>query len=599
MPSVPSVPSPAAPAALLTRLTLTNFVLFEAAELELGPGLNVISGGSGEGKSLLLQAVRFACGEGPGGRAAAARWVRPGAETCAAELTFAVGPATRVALGLPAGEGSGELRLARAMGRDGKGRCAIDGRPVSAQELRRVGQALVEAFGQGAAAGLVEPGRQREVLDGCAGQGAALASYRLRRAAALALSEEVARLGALEERARAGWAEGRSEREALRELAPEPGEYAARCAELERLEERERERATVAALCARLDGDDVRGGREALLDGLYAAARELERVTPRWPELAEASAALADAAALVDEAARHVRGAHEDAAGADGALEEARARVQAYRALARRLRTTPETLAARLEELEAEGDPAALAERRAVAERRLRAERKALLAAAQALLAGRRRAAEELAAAVAAALPPLGLAGASFVVAVTEALPAADALPGPDGCDEVAFRFAAGGAAPAPLEQASGGELSRLALALGARVSAGRAVLLFDEVDQNVGARLGAAVGTCLADLAEGRQVLAVTHLAPVAARAAHHLRIVREGERTRAEPLVGEARLQELALMIRGEPITAAALEQARELLSESPGRPRTRAKRAAARGDRPARGKKRARVA
>lgn len=593
------VPSPAAPAALLSRLTLTNFVLFEAAELELGPGLNVISGGSGEGKSLVLQAVRFACGEGPGGRAAAARWIRPGAEACTAELTFVLEPAARSALGLAGGDGSAarELRLARAVGRDGKGRCAIDGRPVSAQELRRVGQALIEAFGQGAAASLVEPARQREVLDGCAGHGAALASYRQRRAGAQALSEEVARLGALEERARAGWAEGRSEREALRELAPEPGEYAARCAELERLEERERERATVAALCGRLDGDDARSGREALLDGLYAAARELERVTPRWPELAQASAALADAAALVDEAARHVRGAHEEAAGADGALEEARERVQAYRALARRLRTTPEALAARLEELEAEGDPEALAERRAAAERRLRAERKTLLAAAQELLAGRLRAAEELGAAVAAALPPLGLSGARFVVTVTEALPEGDALPGPDGCDEVAFRFAAGGAEPAPLDQASGGELSRLALALGGRASAGRAVLLFDEVDQNVGARLGAAVGSCLADLAAGRQVLAVTHLAPVAARAAQHLRIVREGGRTRAEPLTGEARLQELALMIRGEPITAAALEQARELLAESP-EPRARAKRAG-RAEPPARRKKKARVA
>src|SRR5690606_30729026 len=214
--------------ALLARLTLANFVLFETAELELGPGLNVISGGSGEGKSLLVQAVRFACGEGAGGRAAAARWIRPGAESCTAELTFAVEPAARGALGLP-GEDR-ELRLLRAVGRDGKGRCAIDGRPVSAQELRRVGQALVEAFGQGAAAGLVEPARQREVLDGCAGHGAALASYRLRRAAAQALSDEVTRLAALEERARAGGSEGRSEREALRELAPEPGEYAARCA---------------------------------------------------------------------------------------------------------------------------------------------------------------------------------------------------------------------------------------------------------------------------------------------------------------------------------------------------------------------------------
>src|SRR5690606_12244901 len=134
-------------------------------------------------------------------------------------------------------------------------------------------------------------------------------------------------------------------------------------------------------------------GREALLDGVYAAARELERVIPRWPELASAGAALRDAAALLEDSARLVRAAHEDAPGAEGAAEEARERVQAYRALARRLRVAPEALAARWAELEAEGDPEAIAQRRAAAERRLRAERQSLLTEAQALFEGRRQAA--------------------------------------------------------------------------------------------------------------------------------------------------------------------------------------------------------------
>ncbi len=560
---------------MITALSARDFVLFETLEVELGPGLNVISGGSGEGKSLLLQALRFGCGEGGGGRAAAERWVRPGAPGCRVELSLELPAAARAAVGLPE---EGPLRLARALTREGRTRCWVGDQAVSLQELRRVGVALVEAFTQGAAGALAGLERQRATLDAYAGLTERAHGFRARRADAAAVAEEAARLEELEARLRAGWAEGRSEREALAELAPAPGEFGELCDVLARLEQRVAERNAVAGLVARLDGHEGAGPRrdEGLLDRLLATGRELDRLAPRWPELAPAGEAIREATALVEDAAGHVRGACDGAPEALDALAETQERVQAYRALARRLRLPPEGLAARWSELEEEGDPEAVAERRAAAEARLATLRRGLHREAEALRAERTEAAARLAREATAELEPLGLSGARVEVRV-EPVPCTPAqLPGPEGLDRVEVLFAAAGAPPAPLEQASGGELSRLALVLGARAASGQPVLLFDEVDQNVGARLGGAVGACLADLARHRQVIAVTHLAPVAALAARHLRLVRGGDRTAVARLEGDERLEELALMIRGEPITRAALEQARELLQEAEQRAR-----------------------
>ena len=144
--------------------------------------------------------------------------------------------------------------------------------------------------------------------------------------------------------------------------------------------------------------------------------------------------------------------------------------------------------------------------------------------------------------------------------------------PSPHGADLVQLRFSANPALPlGGLDQASGGELGRVFLALGLEAPANAALLVFDEVDQNVGARLGTAVGACLERMSHSRQVLAITHLAPVAARARLHHRITKRKGVTRVETLAGEDRVEELALMIRGEPLTEAARAQARELLEEA----------------------------
>ncbi|MBX3472102.1 MAG: hypothetical protein KF878_35065 [Planctomycetes bacterium] len=595
-----TVPSPLR----IVRLDIQDFVLVERLDLELRPGLNVLSGGSGEGKTLVVRALEFLLAGQPYGRASAARWLRQGAAQARVEAVVeGTSPAFEAALraaGVPAPPAGEPLVVRRALERGGRSRCEVGpaGAPVAVAvgALRPIGLALVEVFGQGQAADLTAETHQRELLDAAASLGGAARDYARARDEALVLARERDALAAEAARLEDDQARASAERAALAELAPAPGEYEALVEEAARLGEREQEAQQLAAVVTLLDDDEG-----AACDRLRQALGRLDRAQaprsgapdggadPYEADVGGARQALEEALALASDAAQRVRRTQARVELDQERLEAVRERVASFRALARRLRTAPEALGGRWQELGPASDPAALAARIARLDADLAAARPELDRRQAALSEARRAAAPRLAAGVGRLLPELGLDGARFEAVVLDAPRPACAAgaddgqepallrahPAAHGADRVTLLFAAGPTQPlGGLERASGGELARLFLALALETAGGASdvpLLVFDEVDQNVGARLGAAVGRCLSVIGRSRQVLAITHLATVAARADHHVRVLKAEGRTRAERLEGEARVDELALMIKGAPITDAAREQARELLREA----------------------------
>ena len=577
---------------MLQRLKVRGFVLIDELELELGSGLNVLSGSSGGGKSLLLEALRFVLGQSAGGRKAAARWVRPGAEAAEVEAEFLLDPARSAslarALAQPA-PAEGRWQLARRLSEAGRGRCALNGEPVSRDTLRAGASGLVELFGQGSAQALLEPTSQLDLLDAAAGSRALSERCAEEHEASSELARRHDALLRDERESRARWDDLQRERRALADLAPEEGEYAGLLERLVVLPERARPATALVVIDEELSG----GEGEGLLERLHSACADLERLQAAWSELGGACEQLTTAADLVQQAAHEVAGVRAEESFDPRELEDVRARERAYRDLARRLDppSSPDDLAQRWATLE-ELDPDLLAERRGTLARSLSERWDQLDALAGELSAARVEAASSLSAATGEELRRLGLSEARFEIELVrgEVTPRAEvwspgspaspalsaAFPEARGREQARFLFGANaGLALDELARASGGELGRVALALGVHATAGDAgLLVFDEIDQNVGARLGAAVGDCLARMGEDRQVLAITHLAPVAARAARHLRVRKSSGQSYAELLSDrEARLEELALMIKGEPITPAAIAQAEELLSEAEG--------------------------
>lgn len=607
---------------MLTQLSVRNFVLIESLDLELGEGLNVLSGGSGEGKTLLLNALRFVLGQGANGRAAAARWVRAGADQAKVRVVFECPEGKQV--------------LERTLSAAGRGRCSLNDAVLPLQAFRARAGRLGEFFGQGQAQRLVQTEAQRDLLDSVAGTRDLVQRFASEREELLTRARTHDRLAREEFALRQDWGEQEAQRDALGALAPEPGEFSELIERVDRLEARADQASALASLARDLEGDENGySDEEGLADALATASANLSALQSAWPELAEANETLLQAAELLQEASRGVASVRASAGFDPHELDSLRRRESEFRSLARRLGLRPEDLAARWQRLRTL-DPEVLAAERAALALRVRRGRKRLDSLSAELSAARLGAAERLSQAVLQRLPELGLGEARFEVRVgrsrtddplspgasvgrepdPEAVLSAAASdprpqassprsehplgsrsgapgrgdpsgrtdsdllesqlladhPSPHGADAVELRFSANPALPlAGLDQASGGELGRVFLALGLEAPANAALLVFDEVDQNVGARLGTAVGACLERMSHSRQVLAITHLAPVAARARLHHRITKRQGVTRVETLEGEDRVDELALMIRGEPLTEAARAQARELLVEA----------------------------
>ena len=559
---------------MLTALSIRDVVLIERLDLSFGPGLTVLTGETGAGKSILLDSLGLALGV-----RAEAGLVRAGAEQASVTASFAPPPGHPVTA-LLAEQGldpEDEVVLRRVLGKDGRSRAFVNDQPVGVALLRRAGTLLVEVQGQHEQQGLAGQATHAGLLDAFG------VAPGLVREVATAWRGWRDALGALDAAREAIAAAERDEdwlRHAVAELAtlsPQENEEDQLAAERQRLQQGERRAEAIAAALAELTPRDRRNAGPAA--ALRAAARTLQRlVVPGQPEAANpaapALAALDRAEEALAEAETLLSRLGAEAEADPRLLEQAEERLFALRAAARKhavavveLPALLDTLATRLAALETgEAEVAAL-------EAAARATRARYEAAAGALSAARQAAASLLARAVSDELPPLRLDKARFLVDVA---PQPEAEWGPHGADAVRFLIATNpGQEPGPLARiASGGELSRLMLALKVVLSAGSAVptLVFDEVDSGVGGATAAAVGERLARVAERVQVLVVTHSPQVAARGRAHLRVAKLAANGRAATVVDQldvaARREEIARMLAGETVTEAARAAADDLL-------------------------------
>ncbi len=548
---------------MLRALEIRDILIIDRLELDFRPGLNVLTGETGAGKSILLDSLGFVLGWR--GRA---DLVRAGADQGEVTAVFDL-PAGHPALavldeaGLPAE--SGELIVRRVNRRDGRKTAWVNDRRCSGEVLRTLSDTLVELHGQQDDRGLLDPRGHRVLLDAYGAHTDLLAQTRT---AWRALSRAQKDLAQAQDALNAM----RSEEEFLRhavteldDLAPEPGEEAELDSRRRMMQGAERIRSDVTRAYQVLGTDGAEGA-------MGDAMRWLEGVADQADGQLDAPLeALGRALVELGEASQGVEAAMDSLNFDPHELERTEERLFAIRALARKHGVAPDELAGfgtdlreKLAALDA-GDAgiATLAQARDAA-------RADYDAAANALSAARTDAAARLDRAVMAELAPLKMDRAGFCTRITPA------DPGPDGIDQVAFEVATNPGAPAgPLARiASGGELSRFLLALKVCLSQNSegVTMIFDEIDRGVGGATADAVGRRLAALADGGQVLVVTHSPQVAARGAHHWRVEKavndEQTLSTVVPLDAAQRIDEIARMVAGDMITEEARGAARALL-------------------------------
>ena len=547
---------------MLRQLAINNIVLVERLELDFEPGLGVLTGETGAGKSILLDALGLALGA----RADTAL-VRSGEEQASVSAEIELRqehPALEMLLeqGIELDRGE-PLIVRRTLRSDGGSRAFLAGASVPAGVLRDLGSLAIEIHGQHDDRGLLNPKGHRSLLDAFAKLDASKVEETWARVTQIEAELLAAREAAAAAERDREWLEHASSE--IEALAPEEGE------ETRLAEERSAMQAGLKAGESLSGLDELLGGPDGALSQLRQAARRIERGAADHALLADALAALDRALIEAGEAEDRIARAAEAMAFDPLRLDQVEARLFDIRGLARKHRVEPDQLSAlgdemrtQLQAIEAGG------ERIAELDQELLAARTAYAEAADALGRERREAASRLDIAVASELAPLKLDAARFRTAIEAS------EPGPSGTDRVEFQVSTNpGATFGPLSRiASGGELSRFILALKvALAEAGSAAtMIFDEVDRGVGGAVASAIGERLARLAEQSQVLVVTHSPQVAARASHHYRIEKshgsEGTRTTVRKLSPEDRREEIARMLSGASITEEARAQASRLL-------------------------------
>lgn len=561
---------------MLLSLSIRDVVLIDRLDLDCRDGLTVLTGETGAGKSILLDALGLALGQ-----RADSGLVRTGCAQATVSAAFAAG-GNHPARTLLSDQGLGDepegdpIVLRRQVGRDGRSRAFINDSPVSARLLRDVADTLLEIEGQFEAQGLLDPHSHRDLLDDFAAsqdlRGAVTQAHRAWRTAAAELDRQ--REGAdteAEERARL--AQDIAEIEAL---GPEAGEAGRLAAERTLLMSTEHIVEGLNEALDMIEGDPAtQGAAPGVLDRLRAAQARLDRIADKAGHgLRPALEALERAMIETEEAVTALQAFGGRLEAEPDRLERVDDRLHALRAAARRHGIEPDDLPALAERMQTRmrgfedrgGRLARLAAEAAAA-------RASFDAACRALSARRRDASAALAQAVMAELPALKLERAVFTVALE---PRAESAWGADGAEDVRFMAATNpGQPPGPLHKvASGGELARFMLALKVVLAHGGPVetLIFDEVDSGVGGATAAAVGDRLAALADRLQVLVVTHSPQVAARGDRHWRVLKRDAdgttTTTVETLDGADRLEEVARMLSGARITAEARGAAARLL-------------------------------
>jgi DNA repair protein RecN (Recombination protein N) len=551
---------------MLTSLAIRNIVLIEALDLGFGPGLGVLTGETGAGKSILLDALGLVLGN----RAESAL-VRAGADEASVTATFEFGvwpEAIRAALAEAEVEVEpGEpLILRRRIKADGGSRAFINDQPVGVALLRELSGALVELHGQHDDRGLVNPRGHRALLDrfAAASVGEVAAAWEGLRASEAALAEAEAAL----ERSRAEQDLLLAHLAELVAIEPEEGEEEDLALARAGMQKGEKLSDDLEALRLLWDGSD------SPLSKLRGAARRLDRIAPEHALLAEALASLDRAVIEAGEAEEKLAAAAEALSFEPAELDRIESRLFELRALARKHGCQVDELPARMRAMREALDAIEHGEEDLA---RLRGEAEAAGAryedAAQVLSAQRREHAAVLDRAVAGELAPLKLDAARFCTQIT---PLPRERWGPTGTEAVEFLIATNpGASFAPLGKiASGGELSRFILALKVALAeqGGAATVIFDEIDRGVGGAVASAIGERLARLADGGQLLAVTHSPQVAARGGLHYLIAKSSEgvvtRTSVALLDAAGRQEEIARMLSGAEITSEARAQADRLL-------------------------------
>jgi len=535
---------------VLRALEVKDFVIVEKAGIELEKGFTVLSGETGAGKSILVDAIELLVG----GRGDAAL-VREGAERAELSAEFEVEKKSSLNDWLVQGELAGDpgsVILRRTIDRGGRSRCFINGHAVTLAQLKAAGEHLVDIHGQHEHQSLLRPAAQRALLDSHAG--------------GESLVQETAetyrswkRLQTLADEAEKTFAQREAERAEIEE----------RLDDLKKLKPRDGEWQQVSAEHTRLQhGSSLLGGAQSALEALAesegaclaqlsAVATRLKTLSAHDDRLKSIVDLLESAEAQAGEAVRALRQYASRVELDPQALREVEARIEALHAAGRKHRIRPEALPERLAELErrlAELELAvdAQALRREVAAARARYE-----AAAKKLSAKRRSAAEALARAVTSAMQQLAMAGGRFSVSLKQL-----SEPGSAGAEEVEFEVTSHPSLPLrPLARvASGGELSRVSLAIQLVAAKASPVgsLVFDEIDAGIGGAVAETIGRSLRQLGKERQVLCVTHLPQVAANGNDQWSVTRSGVKVKVVRLDRGARIAELARMLGGAESTA-----------------------------------------
>lgn len=548
---------------MLRALDIHDMLIIDRLALAFQPGLNVLTGETGAGKSILLDSLGFVLGWR--GRA---ELVRAGADQgeVTAEFDLPAGHGARLVLqeaGLPVED---TLILRRVNTREGRKTAWVNDRRVSGEVLRALSDTLVELHGQHDDRGLLNPRGHRDMLDTYAGLSAQLAAARSAwsvlgkaRKAVTAAEARIAEVKQEEEYLRHAVSE-------LDDIMPEPGEEASLDVARRTMQAAEKIKSDVARAAESLG---LQGAEGQLSD----ANRWLGGAADRADGRLDAPLAAIERAMLeLDTAQRGVEDALDALSFNPAELEQTEERLFAIRGLARKHNVLADDLATFADDLRErlamlDNSERGLADLKGVAE----AARRDFNIAAGALTAARTTAAAQLDAAMAAELAPLKLERAVFATTVS------DGAEGPEGRDDVSFTVATNpGAPPGPLNKiASGGELSRFLLALKVCLSQagqGGVTMIFDEIDRGVGGATADAVGRRLAALAAGGQVLVVTHSPQVAALGGHHWRVEKrqteDSTTSTVVPLDAQDRVDEIARMLSGDTVTQAARDAAQALM-------------------------------
>ena len=549
---------------MLSSLTIQDFVIVDKLDLHFSPGMSVLSGETGAGKSILIDALSLCLGA----RADASQ-VREGCERANITAVFEINPAAQAVLeeqSIACDEG--ELHLRRAIEANGRSKAYINGTPVPASTLKELSETLIDIHGQHAFQTLTKPGEQLRLLDDFGQhqslvQSMALAFTRYKgadkalRQAESSQEERGARLENLQ------W-----KLESLNKVMPKAGEWETLSTDFDRLSH------SAELIEGTQHASDVLSqGENALLDQLTHVIEKLSHLSTRDPALEGVVTTLSESEILIREASYDLGNYVKHSELDPGTLEEVEARMSLWHETARKLRIQPENLHLELETVQAEIKGLENGFDVEKLQKELSQAKQAYDTQASALSATRKKSAKLLSERVTESMQTLSMKGGRFVVELSAGEPSTK------GSDVVEFRAAGHpGVTPQAIQKvASGGELARISLAITVNTVESTPVptLIFDEVDSGIGGAVAETVGKYLRLLASNKQVLCVTHLPQVAAQGHNHYQVSKDisasNTRSRIVQLETDARVEEIARMLGGQVITQATRTAAREMLAST----------------------------